>query len=329
MVSIVIALRELYKNKVYRDRILDILEAKLVTGKPKTGRPGMELWPIFVLAQLRLSKHLSYGELHTVANYNTLIRQVMGIETEESFGKEEIPYQTIYDNVSLLDDETVKKINEVVVSFGHGEVFKKKETEALRVKTDSFVVESNVHFPTDYSLLWDCARKSLDTINWFTAKYPTEMQGWRKTKYWRKTLKSLMRRVGKANSSGGKNKAARLKKEVSEYLAQSKSLYEKLFLCIPNLPIKEVKDLASAILLEQYLLFLNKHNRALLEKLIPELILPKKRLSRCPDRGKAHFKRYVGLAVVSYNLCCIGRKLQKDYRKAEQLAQANIRKNAA
>jgi hypothetical protein len=462
MVSIVIALRELYKNKPYRDQILDILELKLVKGKSKTGRPGMDLWTIFVLAQLRLSKHLSYGELHTHANYNTLIRQVMGVEMEVSFGKKEIPYKTLYDNVSLLDDETVKKINEVVVSFGHGEVFKKKETEPLRLKTDSFVVESNVHFPTDYNLLWDCARKSLDAISWFTDKYPTEMRGWRKAKYWRKTLKALMRRVGKANSSGGKNKADRLKKEVKEYLTQAKFLYEKLLLCIPNLPIKDEKDLASVILLEHYLVLLNKHiglvdrrllkgetiphaekmfsifetytewitkgklrpavelgkkvnvtsdqfqlihdyetvdsktdealvldlaarltkrfvirswsfdkgywhpvNRALLEEFIPELILPKKGkcnqaekereqassfkqlrnkhsavesninslenkgLSRCPDKGKEHFKRYVGLGIVSYNLCCIGRKLQKDYRKAEQRAQAHIRKIAA
>jgi hypothetical protein len=218
----------------------------------------MDLWTIFVLAQLRLSKRLSYGELHTQANYNQLVRQVMGVAMEESFGKEEIPCQTIHDNVSLLDDETVKAINEVVVSFGHGEVFKKKETEPLRVKTDSFVVESNVHFPTDYSLLWDCARKCLDTIDWFIVKYPTEMLGWRKTKYWLSILKTQMRKVGKAGSSGGKNRAERLKKEASEYSGQSKSLSEKLFPCLPTLPIKDVKDLASVILLEQYLLLLNK-----------------------------------------------------------------------
>jgi hypothetical protein len=358
--------------------------------------------------------------------------------------------------------KTVKEINKVVVSFGHNEVFKKKETEALRVKTDSFVVESNVHFPTDYNLLWDCARKCLDKMNWFTVKYPTEMQGWRKTKYWGRTLKAQMRKVGNANSWGGKNKAERLKTEAGKYICQAKSLSEKLMLCIPTLPIKDVKDLASAILLEQYLLYLNKHidlvdrrllkgetipheekmfsifetytewitkgklrpavelgkrtnitsdqfqlildyevvdnltdeafvlelaerllkhftvrswnfdkgywhpvNRDLLKDVIPELILPKKGkcnqqeleyeqsamfkklrnkhsavesninslenkgLSRCPDRGKEHFKRYVGLAVVSYNLCCIGRKLQKDCRAAEQLAKANIRKKAA
>jgi hypothetical protein len=126
MVSTVTALRELYRNRACRDQIVDILESKPVTVKPETGRPGMDLWTVFVLAQLRLSKRLSYGELHPQANDNKLLRQVMGIEMEESFGKEEIPCQTIYDNVFLIDDETVKAIDEVTVSFGHGEVFKKK-----------------------------------------------------------------------------------------------------------------------------------------------------------------------------------------------------------
>jgi hypothetical protein len=98
-------------------------------------------------------------------------------------------------------------------------------------------------------------------------------------------------------------------------------------------------------------------NRALLEMLIPDVVMPKKGksnseeserehqedfkrlrkrhnaiesnihsletrgLSRCLDRGKSHFYRYVGWAVCAYNLCCIGRKLQSDYRRRELLLQ--------
>ncbi|MDR1881177.1 MAG: hypothetical protein LBR26_00140 [Prevotella sp.] len=126
MVGLVIALRELYKNEIYRNRIFDILEAKLIEGKPRTGRPGMDLWPIFVLAQIRLSKQLNYDELHFEANYNKLIRQVMGVEKESGFEEITFPYQTIVDNVSLLDDEILKQINDVIVSFGQGETFKKR-----------------------------------------------------------------------------------------------------------------------------------------------------------------------------------------------------------
>ncbi len=56
--------------------------------------------------------------------------------------------------------------------------FKKKEQEALHLKTDSFVVLSNVHFPTDYNLLWDSARKSLRVISKISKTY--ELKAWRK-----------------------------------------------------------------------------------------------------------------------------------------------------
>ena len=71
---------------------------------------------------------------------------------------------------------------------------KKKCIFAL--KSDSFVFESNVHFPTDYNLLWDCARKCLDMVEDFIEKYP-QIVGWRKLKNWCSELKGLMRELGK------------------------------------------------------------------------------------------------------------------------------------
>jgi hypothetical protein len=127
MADLVVALRELYKNKPYRDQILDILASKLIRDKPQTGRPGMDLWRLFVLAQARLSKQLSYDELHLQANYNKLLRQVMGVERVAGFEEVTFAYQTIVDNVSLLDDKSIEQINAVIVAFGQGEVLKKKE----------------------------------------------------------------------------------------------------------------------------------------------------------------------------------------------------------
>ena len=40
------------------------------------------------------------------------------------------------------------------------------------LKTDSYVVETNVHFPTDYNLLWDCVRKCIDMVGKVLEKYP-------------------------------------------------------------------------------------------------------------------------------------------------------------
>src|SRR5680860_314474 len=164
----------------------------------------MRLWEIFVLGQVRLCMNTSYDELHYKANYDELLRGVLGVlPTDFSHGKD-YEYQNIYDNVGLLDDELLKAINGVIVSAGH-EVFKKKEKAALRLKTDSFVVETDTHFPTDYNLLWDSARKCIEVAG------KLKVPGWRKGKSWQKELKGLMRAVGKSSTGGGKNKEGRTK----------------------------------------------------------------------------------------------------------------------
>jgi hypothetical protein len=53
------------------------------------------------------------------------MRQIMGIETVHGYKKKTIGYQKIIDIVGLLDNETVKKLNEIIVEFEHG-VFKKR-----------------------------------------------------------------------------------------------------------------------------------------------------------------------------------------------------------
>jgi hypothetical protein len=60
------------------------------------------------------------------ANYNKLVRQVMGVERLPGLEEITFAYQTIVDHVSLLDEGTVKAMNDVIVSFGQKEIFKKK-----------------------------------------------------------------------------------------------------------------------------------------------------------------------------------------------------------
>jgi hypothetical protein len=68
-----------------------------------------------------------------MANNDKMFREIMGIETEDGFERIEFEYQNIIDNVTLLDDETVRKLNDVVVEMGHG-VFKKKRGGSLALK---------------------------------------------------------------------------------------------------------------------------------------------------------------------------------------------------
>jgi hypothetical protein len=101
-----------------------------------------------------------------MANGDRYVRSILGVLP---LGEEdEFEYQTILDNVSLIDDELLLVINALVVEAGHSLV-KKKEEEALKLptlskskkalklnkalalnlKSDSYALETDVHFPID------------------------------------------------------------------------------------------------------------------------------------------------------------------------------------
>lgn len=250
------ALKEIYLSPHWNAKVFEILERKILSKNNHTGRPGMNLWQIFVLSQVRLCQNISYDDLHHVANYDSMVRQIMGVESEFGAEKQEFGYQRIVDNVGLLTDQTVKELNAVIVEFGH-EVFKKKEAAALRLKTDSFVVESNVHFPTDYNLLWDSARKIMDKVTRIQEKH--NLPGWRKIKNWRRELKNKMRALGKASASAGKGKAARVRKCAGNYLAKAKALHAKIEREMGNFPQSDISDAIIFTELEGFMQLLQKH----------------------------------------------------------------------
>ena len=128
----------------------------------------------------------------------------------------------------------------------------------MRLKTDSFVVESNVHFPTDYNLLWDSARKCMDVVYKFLDNHDN-IQGWRKIKNWRAELKGLMRELGKTSASGGKGKEDRVKNAASRYLSKSRAFYTKVERSLPSFPINDERDLGLVISLEYFMQLLQKH----------------------------------------------------------------------
>jgi IS5 family transposase len=160
--------------------------------------------------------------------------------------------------VCLVSDELLVEINKVILDFGHKEVFKKKEDTALRLKTDSFVVESNVHFPTDYNLLWDCARKCLSMVSKFVKKYKG-IEEWRKYKNWGTELKGFMRELGKTSSSGGKNKDKRVKKATIKYLKKARFFSIKLKASLSKLPINDSSYQFRLATLNHFIELMDKH----------------------------------------------------------------------
>jgi hypothetical protein len=148
----------------------------------------------------------------------------VGGEDAKVFG-----HPTLRDNVALLDDELLQQINACIAAAGRA-VFAKKAgapLAALEVKVDSYVVETDVHFPTDLNLLWDAGRKCVDWIASFRAA-GYALPGWRKAKDWRRQLKNLQRTTSQIVYRGGPNKAARVQSAVREYLAAGRALALKV-----------------------------------------------------------------------------------------------------
>lgn len=220
MANLLAALKYIFVTPKWNKQIFELLAEKLQSKKKKTGRNGMSLWEIFILAQTRLCMNLGYDDLHNLSNYHTLLRGIMGVQQSDFSEGKQYSYQNIYDNISLLDDDLLKEINEIIVKVGH-EIFKKKSLD-LSLKTDSFVVETNTHFPTDYNLLWDCIRKCIDIIE------KLGLPKWRKSKDWRKKLKCLNREIGRVSSNGGKNKGERLINSAKAYLQKTQNLNKKI-----------------------------------------------------------------------------------------------------
>src|SRR5664279_5092634 len=136
-----------------------------------------------VLGVVRLGLDANWDRLEHTANYDGLVRQILGVEqTPWGAGAKIFNHQTLRDNVALVDEELLAAINQRVAAAGR-QVFKKTENgepEALALKVDTYVLETDVHFPTDLNLLWDAGRKCLDLVEKYRDQFDYALGGWRK-----------------------------------------------------------------------------------------------------------------------------------------------------
>ncbi|WP_162144519.1 hypothetical protein [Aquimarina latercula] len=75
---------------------------------------------------------IDYDRLDEMVSSHNGLRQLLGIENNTDFYSDtfiDFSYDHIVDNVRLLDDQTLNQINDVIVEFGHKEVFKKKKRQ--------------------------------------------------------------------------------------------------------------------------------------------------------------------------------------------------------
>lgn len=221
-------LQYIYTTDAVRERVFEIL-AEVVPQRAdgegavstETGRPGMSQWQILVLGVLRLGLNADYDRIGELANEHRTVRQMLGHAawSEESVWQ----VQTLKDNLRLFTPEILDRINQVVVEAGHALV-KKSPQEGLAVRCDSFVVETDVHFPTDINLLYDAVRKAIETSAHLCES--EDLSDWRQSAYNVRCLKKAYRRTQSLKRSKSQDEDKR--EERAEQIQQAHRDYLEL-----------------------------------------------------------------------------------------------------
>jgi len=186
-------LQHLYANEETRHEIFNILNDMIPEHIDRNnGRSGMDLWNILVLGTLRLRCRWDYDKLQEIANNHYTLRQMLGhgmLDFSFRYAR-----QTLNDNLRWFTPELLDRISRITVNEGR-ECLGFNAEEPLHGRCDSFVVETDVHFPTDINLLWDAARKTLKLTHRLCEL--TNTAGWRQTTHLLKKIKRQYRLVQK------------------------------------------------------------------------------------------------------------------------------------
>ena len=241
---ILAGLQWIWCHPALREDIFQLLERAVLAGKKATGRPGMELWQILVLGVVRLGLNADWDRMEYLANYDLLLRQMLGVSSDPWAKSPQLfNHQTLRDNVALLDEAVLQEINARVAAAGR-EVFHPKSgpAPALAIKVDTYVLETDVHFPTDLNLLFDAGRKCLDLIEKYREQFDYRLEGWRKLEDWRRRFKAAERVASKVVFGGGKDKEKRVRAVIGDYLEIGHELCAKVsasLLSLCDQPVEE------------------------------------------------------------------------------------------
>ena len=223
-------LQYIYITPEVRERVFDILEemrpersikGASVKADADNGRPGMTQWKILVLGVLRLGLNTDYDRIQELANEHNTLRQMLGHSDWEDKGRYEL--QTLKDNLRLFTPDILDRINQEVVRAGH-KALKKKPDDVIEGRCDSFVVETDIHFPTDINLLLDAIRKTIEIC--VDLSEGNGMGGWRQHAYLQRQFKKLYRKVQKLKHSTSKDEDQRQRKQAE--IQEAHRLYLEL-----------------------------------------------------------------------------------------------------
>jgi IS5 family transposase len=212
IVPILRALQHIYGNTTWRRELLALVGKDVnPNSSRKRGRRGLNYWEITVLAAARLGCNLDYDKLQNLAENHRSLRQIMGLG---DWQQEEVDFdwRRIEDNLIKLRPETLKKISDLIVQAGHE--LQPKAIESVR--GDTFVAETNIHYPTESSLIGDGLRKIVPLAANLAAD--RGLGGWRQHEHLLHNVRKRVRDISRAARAKGQGRD-RLKPGYQKLLA--------------------------------------------------------------------------------------------------------------
>lgn len=207
--KLVMGYNVIWNSPSLRDAIINILSSNLKFSIDK-GRKGMDYWTMFVFGTARVSLDIDYDRLQNLVNNHASLRKVVGLN--EFDGYQQYGITTLKDNISLISEDILTQINTLIVKEGQSFVHPYSDNSTLSCRADSYVAMTNVHFPTDISLLFDAVRKVIELVSQLCKS--NNIKGSRQHKHNSKKLKKLMHKARKSKT----RKEAETKSAHQEYI---------------------------------------------------------------------------------------------------------------
>ncbi len=173
-----------------RDAIIDVLSAGLNLSDD-SGREGMDYWTMFVFGSARVALDIDYDRLQNLVNNHAALRRVVGLGDLDSH--QQYGLTTLKDNIRLITEDMLAQINTLIVKEGQAFVHPYSQNTTLNCRADSYVAMTDVHFPTDISLLYDAVRKVIELVAQLCKA--NNIKGYRQYKQNRDKLKKLMHKA--------------------------------------------------------------------------------------------------------------------------------------
>ena len=193
IVPILAGLQYVYSIPETRDSILDLVAGDVNRdSRDDCGRSGMDYWHMVVLASVRLGCNFNYDKLQDLAEQHRALRHIMGVGDWEEVA---YSWRRIRDNLCLIQPDTIEKISHLIVAVGHS----LDPAAVERVRADSFVVETNIHYPTESTLILDGTRKVIELCHELSLSLGRE--GWRQHAHLLRKIKSSVRIIAKIAAS--------------------------------------------------------------------------------------------------------------------------------